>query len=181
MPQPPTNWVSQITKFFLHRRAIAIVLFMFLLAGGLLALSGLRREGFPQVPVKIVVISTVYKGASAAEVEQSVTNPIESAIKDVREIKSIASTSAESHSSVIATLNENANVDSGLQNVTSKISSVALPTQADKPEVVHPSFLVLPEVHHSIRCLIKVGPSKERSSKSKALKMSRWHLQSQIE
>lgn len=139
MPPPRSTWVSQITLFFLNKRSVAVVLFLFLLIGGLTALSSLRREGFPKVPVKIVVISTLYKGAAAGEVEQSVTNPIESAIKDVSEIKSIASNSADSHSSVIATLNENANVDTGLQNITTKVASVVLPQEVDKPSVIQPT------------------------------------------
>ena len=139
MPPSRTTWVSQITLFFLNKRSLAVVLFLFLLIGGFTALSGLRREGFPKVPVKIVVISTVYKGAAASEVEQSVTNPIESAIKDVSEIKSIASNSSDSHSSVIATLNENANVDTGLQNITTRVSGVVLPSEVDKPAVSQPT------------------------------------------
>jgi HAE1 family hydrophobic/amphiphilic exporter-1 len=136
---PKPNWVSKFTGFFLARRKISVVLFLFLLLGGITALLGLRREGFPQVPTKIVVISTVYKGASPAEVEQSVTNPVESAIKDLGGIKSIASTSADNHSSVIATLNEKSNIDASVQQITSKITGIQLPKEADQPEITIPT------------------------------------------
>jgi HAE1 family hydrophobic/amphiphilic exporter-1 len=136
---PKPNWVSRFTGFFLARRKISVVLFLFLVLGGITALLGLRREGFPQVPVKVVVISTVYKGASAGEVEQSVTNPIESAIKDLKEIKSAASTSAESRSSVIITLDEKSDLDASVQDITSKISGVELPKEAEKPDITIPT------------------------------------------
>ncbi|HVQ44849.1 MAG TPA: efflux RND transporter permease subunit [Candidatus Saccharimonadia bacterium] len=139
MTQPSTNWVSRTTAFFLHRRQIVIILLLGLVFGGLTALTSLRREGFPRVPVKIVVVSTVYKGAAAGEIEQTVTNPVEAAIKDVREVKSIASNSGESHSSVVATLNENANLDAALQNITSKVAGITLPPDADKPTVSQPT------------------------------------------
>src|SRR5690348_7742139 len=115
---PRRNWVGTFTGFFLNRKQFAIVLFLFLLAGGLAALTGLRREGFPQVPIKVIVVSTIYRGAAAAEVEQSVTNPIESAVKDLKEIKSTSSTSDDSHSSVVITLDETANLDASLQDIT---------------------------------------------------------------
>ncbi len=138
MPQRLT-WVSQFTGFFLKRKQISFVLFLFLLTGGVTALTGLRREGFPQVPVKVVVINTAYRGAASSEVEQSVTNPIESAIKDLKEVKSTSSTSAESHSVVVVTLDEKANVDTSLQDITSKVSGVELPKDADKPAISQPT------------------------------------------
>ncbi len=138
MHQERANWASRLTGFFMGRRQLVIVLFILLVGGGTAALINLRREGFPQVPVKIVVVSTVYKGAAASEVETSVTTPLEAAI-DVHEVKSFASTSSESHSLITVTLNENANLDAGLQNITTKVASVTLPTAADKPEVMQPT------------------------------------------
>jgi len=133
------NWVASITGYFLVRKRIAVVLFLFLVLGGVAALHGLRREGFPQVPVKIVVVSTVYKGAAPGEVEHSVTDPIESALKDIKAVKSVQSTSSDSHSLVIATLNEDADADAGLRDVTSKVSGADLPKGADKPEIMQPT------------------------------------------
>jgi HAE1 family hydrophobic/amphiphilic exporter-1 len=133
------NWVSRFASFFLSRKQVSIVLFLLLTTIGTGALFSLRREGFPQVPVKMVVISTVYKGAASSEVEQSVTNPIESAIKDLKEVKSTSSTSSESHSTVIVTLDEKSAVDASLQDITTKVSGASLPKDADKPNIMQPA------------------------------------------
>lgn len=139
MPESRKNWVTALTNIFMTRQRIALVLFLFLILGGTTALLSLRREGFPKVPVKIVAVTTVYRGAAAGEIEQSVTNPIEGALKDVSEVKSIASTSSDNFSTVIATLNENANVDAGLQNISTKVSSLNLPADAEKPSIKQPT------------------------------------------
>jgi HAE1 family hydrophobic/amphiphilic exporter-1 len=133
------NWVSRFMGFFLARTQISIVLLLFIIVGGTTALLGLRREGFPQVPAKVVVVSTVYKGAAPTEVEHSITDPIEASIKDLKEVKSIQSTSADSHSSVIVTLDEKSDADAGLRDITSRVTRVDLPKEADKPEILQPS------------------------------------------
>jgi HAE1 family hydrophobic/amphiphilic exporter-1 len=135
---PQLNWVSRLTGYFLHRPRISIVIFILLVLVGVAALSGLRREGFPQVPVKIVVINTLYKGAVATEIEQAVTNPIEAAIQDVADIKSVNSTSRDSLSSVVVTLDESADLDANLQTITSKVSGITLPEDAEKPQITQP-------------------------------------------
>src|SRR4249920_130434 len=109
------NLVSRFTGFFLRHKQLSAVLLLLVVAGGIMSVMGLRREGFPQVPAKVVVVTTVYKGAASAEVEQSITNPIEAQIKDIKQVKSTSSSSGESFSTIVATLDEKANVDSSVQ------------------------------------------------------------------
>jgi HAE1 family hydrophobic/amphiphilic exporter-1 len=137
--KPSRNLVSRFTGYFIRHRQLALVLFLFIVAGGTAALLSLRREGFPQVPTKVVVINTLYKGAAPTEVEQSITNPIETAIKDLKQVKDTRSTSGDSVSTVVATLDENANLDSTVQDITSKVSRVELPKEADKPDIMVPT------------------------------------------
>src|SRR5215207_5938218 len=133
------NLVSRFTGFFLAHKQLTAVLLLLVIAGGSMAALSLRREGFPQVPAKVVVITTVYRGAAPAEVEQSITNSIESAVKDLSEVKSTTSTSGESFSSVVAMLDEKADVDSSVQEINSKISGLELPKEAEKPDILVPT------------------------------------------
>lgn len=136
---PKLNWVSRFTQFFLNRRQLVLVVGFLLLIGGIASLAGLRREGFPQVPVKIVLVTTIYRGASAAEVEQSITNPVEAAVKDLKITKSLQSRSADNVSIITITLDEKAGADAALQDISSKISGISLPKDAEKPEVTQPT------------------------------------------
>jgi HAE1 family hydrophobic/amphiphilic exporter-1 len=138
MSQSP-NLVSRFTGFFLQHKQLTAVLLLLVVVGGTISALSLRREGFPQVPAKVVVITTVYRGAAPAEVEQSITNQIESSIKDIGQVKSTSSTSGESFSSVVAMLDEQADVDSSVQEINSKISGLELPREAEKPEITVPT------------------------------------------
>jgi hydrophobic/amphiphilic exporter-1 (mainly G- bacteria), HAE1 family len=133
------NWVARMTGFFLRNSQLAIMLFLLIVIAGTVSLVSLRREGFPQVPVKIAVISTSYRGAAPAEVERSVTNPIESAIKGNKNIKELSSSSASGVSFITATIEPSANLDSAIQDINGKVSGVTLPKDAEKPTVFQPA------------------------------------------
>ncbi len=132
------NWVTRFTVYFLDNKQLSWLLLLFIVGGGLLGFINIRREGFPQVPVKIIVVTTVYRGAGSAEIERSVTAPIEAAIKDVKAVKEFSSTSSDSVSSVRVTLDESANLDSATQDITSKVSKLTLPKDSDKSSVFVP-------------------------------------------
>lgn len=134
-----SSWVTKFTQFFVTNSQLSLILFLAILVGGLMALTSLRREGFPQVPVKLVVINTVYRGAGASEVERAVTVPLEALVKDVKAVKEISSSSSDSISSIRVTIDEKANLESSVQDITSKIGKAELPADADKPSIFQPS------------------------------------------
>ncbi|TAK89165.1 efflux RND transporter permease subunit [Patescibacteria group bacterium] len=137
--QPQYNWVARLTGFFLRNTQIAIVLFLVIVVSGLVSLLSLQREGFPQVPVKVAVIQTVYKGAAPAEIERSVTNPIETALKGNNNIKELSSQSRDSASVITATIEPSADLDSAIQEINGKVAAVQLPNDAEKPSVFQPA------------------------------------------
>jgi HAE1 family hydrophobic/amphiphilic exporter-1 len=133
------NWVARLTSFFMSNQQLSIMLFVILVLLGAISLVSLRREGFPQVPVKIAIIQTTYRGASPAEVERSVTTPIESALKGNTKIQDISSQSQDNVSFITATIDPKANLDAAIQEISSKVGTVQLPTDADKPEISQPA------------------------------------------
>lgn len=137
--QPNYNWVARLTGFFIKNTQISIVLFLVIVVSGLVSLVSLQREGFPQVPVKVAVIQTVYKGAAPAEVERSVTNPIEASLKGNSNIKELSSESRESASIITATIEPSADLDTALQEINGKVASVQLPADTEKPTVFQPA------------------------------------------
>lgn len=137
--QPNYNWVARLTGFFIKNTQLAIVLFVTIVLSGVVSLLSLQREGFPEVPVKVAVIQTVYKGAAPAEIERSVTNPLEATLKGNSNIKELSSESRESASIITAVIEADADLDSAIQEINSKVTSVQLPADAEKPTVFQPS------------------------------------------
>lgn len=105
--------------------------------GGLFALANFQRQGFPQVSAKVVLVQTLYPGATAEEMERQVTGLVEAAVKDVKGLKETSSTSANSFSNVVVTLDESVTLDTAVQDVQSKIQALQadLPEGAEQPKV----------------------------------------------
>ena len=71
------------------------VLILILLVGGCVAFFEVGRLEDPEFTIKQAVINVPYPGATALEVEQQVTEPVESAIQRLTEVKEIRSRSMD--------------------------------------------------------------------------------------
>ncbi|MFC1709555.1 efflux RND transporter permease subunit [Candidatus Omnitrophota bacterium] len=85
----------KIVDFSVKHSLFVNLLSMFLIVAGIVSLFQLRREAFPNISFDKVTISTIYKGASAEEVEKLVTSKLEREIKEVDDIENIFSASIE--------------------------------------------------------------------------------------
>ncbi len=72
-----------MSKFFIRRPIVAMVISIVLVILGAVALAGLPVALFPQIAPPEVQISAVYTGADALTVEQSVATPIEQQMSGV--------------------------------------------------------------------------------------------------
>ena len=70
-----------IAQFFIERRIITLTLTIVMLGAGILAYQGLSRLEDPEFTIKEALIVTPYPGATAAEVEEEVTDRLEKAVQ----------------------------------------------------------------------------------------------------
>ena len=69
--------------FFVRRPIVAIVIAIFMVIVGIVFLSGLPTEQYPNITPPIVEVRATYTGANAISVEQSVATPLEQEINGV--------------------------------------------------------------------------------------------------
>jgi HAE1 family hydrophobic/amphiphilic exporter-1 len=69
--------------FFIRRPIVAIVIAIFMVIVGVVFLSGLPTEQYPNITPPIVEVRATYTGANAISVEQSVATPLEQQINGV--------------------------------------------------------------------------------------------------
>ena len=90
----------KLVEFSVKHSLFVNLLSVFLIVAGLFSVFSLRREAFPDVSFDVVNIMTIYKGASAEEVEKLVTTKLEKELKEVDDIENIYSTSGEGSSMI---------------------------------------------------------------------------------
>ncbi|RYU62894.1 multidrug efflux RND transporter permease subunit [Methylolobus aquaticus] len=98
-----------MAQFFVNRPTVAIVLSIFLVLLGLVAMAGLPISQYPDIVPPEVQISTTFTGADAVTVEQSVATPIEQQMSGVDNMNYMYSVNANNGQ---ATLRVNFDVDS---------------------------------------------------------------------
>src|SRR6202162_6265845 len=121
------------------RNGIAIL--MASLAIILLGATSLRRmpiDLFPNLNYPSLRVGTIYKGASAQDIERSVTYPIEKAVSAVANVRYVESTSRQGFSVVTVQFAWGADIDAGLTEVVQRIQAIlsTLPTGVQQPFIV---------------------------------------------
>src|SRR3954465_10609813 len=72
-----------MSKFFIHRPIVAMVIALFTVIIGSLVVAGLPVAQFPQIAPPEIQISAIYVGADAQTIEQAVATPIEQQMSGV--------------------------------------------------------------------------------------------------
>ncbi len=113
---------------------LVCVLALFLFGTG--AIMGMPIESTPEMDMPMMIVMTRYSGASPDEVDQAVTERIESALSAVSGVESMSSTSSEGSSRVMLEFSYNDDMDDKYQDVTSALSRINLPDGAGDPTVI---------------------------------------------
>lgn len=114
----------KLAEISIKRPSLVIVLFTILTLGGILSYTLMGYELIPKFETNMVTISTVYPGASPAEVETSVTRKIEDAVGSLENVKKVESSSYESLSVIMVQLNNGADVDFALNDAQRKVNAI---------------------------------------------------------
>ncbi|RDE25212.1 AcrB/AcrD/AcrF family protein [Motiliproteus coralliicola] len=83
-----------LTEYSIRNRTISWMVVLLLIGGGFLAFNDLGRLEDPNFTIKQAIILLDYPGASALEVEEEVTLPVENALQQLSYLDNITSTSS---------------------------------------------------------------------------------------
>lgn len=125
-----------ITELSVKRPSLFIVIFLILTLVGIISYSSLNYELLPKITSPVITVTTIYPGASPAEVENAVTKKIEQQVSGIQDVDKITSTSLEGVSSVVVKLKYGADVDASVQSGQRKVNSII----ADLPDgIIQPT------------------------------------------
>ena len=95
-----------LVAYCLENRIVTAVLIFMITVGGYLAYQDLGRLEDPEFTIKEAVIYTQYPGATAEEVEKEITEPLETAIQQLKQLEEVRSISRAGLSIIYAEMKD---------------------------------------------------------------------------
>jgi hydrophobic/amphiphilic exporter-1 (mainly G- bacteria), HAE1 family len=112
-----------ISKFFIYRPRFAFVISIVISLAGLIALTQLPVNMYPQITPPKVQISAFYPGASAQVVEEAVIRPIEEQVNGVEDMLYIESTASNNGTAnITVTFETGTDTDIAQVNVQNRVA-----------------------------------------------------------
>ena len=128
--------MTHLIRYFAKKHLVVNLITIMVMLGGVFAWNTTNKEELPDITFNVVRISTLYSGASAADVEFYVTRPIEEALGGIDGIKRISSSSGSGSSSVRVELDRDIDIDKAKTDIQNQVNSVDLPDDVlDDPNI----------------------------------------------
>ncbi|QIN77347.1 hypothetical protein GBA65_01160 [Rubrobacter marinus] len=142
--------MSRIVSWCLRNKSVVFLATLLLIGSGVFATTRLNQELLPDIEFPIITISTPVPGAGPETVDETVTQPLESAITGVENLEGVQANSAQGFSVVIAEFSLDADTEEAEAELQSAIEGVGLPEQALEPEVRRQSASEFPIMNVSL-------------------------------
>jgi multidrug efflux pump subunit AcrB len=129
--------LKDISAWSIRNPVIPLVFFTGLLFAGIVSFMRMDVTNNPDVEFPVVVVSITQPGASPTEIENQITQRIESAVRSINGVNSIQSTAREGASQTVVEFEIGTNLTEAVNDVETAVSSVrgSLPDGILEPQV----------------------------------------------
>ena len=132
----PGRHRSDLIGVFAQHKVAANLLMVIMLLAGAFALDRLNVQFFPNFELDLVTVRVVWTGASAEDIEDGITEPLEQRLRTVDELEEMTSTSSQGISSITLEFEEGTDPLLALDRVRRFVDEFRnLPQDAEEPEV----------------------------------------------
>lgn len=128
------NWI----RVLVNRPVLVTVIYLIILIFGLFSYSRLPIDMLPEIKAPVLTIVTAYPGASALDVENKISEPLEDALGSISGLKEISSVSRENISLVTLLFGSKTNVDTASNDIRQNLETLknGFPQGAQAPMVM---------------------------------------------
>lgn len=133
------NEIKEITKspwnFFVKHSRVTFLIVIIIIIWGIYGVWHMPKAIQPEVNLPFASVYTIYPGANPRDVEELVTNKIESAAKNSENVKQITSSSNFGVSMVVINFEEHVDIDNSINKLEASINRMKseLPKEVEEP------------------------------------------------
>ncbi len=137
LQQPTTQSAGKdLLGIFVRHPVAANLLMLVFIVTGAIGLFQLNAQSLPTFPLNYIIVQTEWSGATAEDVEQSVTFPLEQELRNLDNLKEMRSTSTTGLSYVSLEFKSGTDMGLAMDQVTDLVSQVRnLPETAKSPNI----------------------------------------------
>ncbi len=137
-----------LTRLALRNPVLILMLSLMLIVLGVVSLNRLSVDLFPDISIPVIRIATFYTGAGPADIEKSITQPIERAVSASPGVDRVESSSKQGVSLVSVWFNYGTNLDNAQFEVSQRIAQIlnTLPPGIQQPFVIKFDITNMPVV-----------------------------------
>jgi multidrug efflux pump subunit AcrB len=113
-----------VTAFAVRRWQFTLVAFLLVAVLGINAFLTIPRSVDPHFPIETTIVTTVLPGADAAEIEETVSRPIEDVLQGLDDVREISSTSSDGVSVVVVNFIYGTDAEQALDRTIREVSAI---------------------------------------------------------
>ena len=136
-----------ISNWAINNKTVVYVIMSIFLILGISSYFTMPRESFPEINDTKVFVSTVYPGNTAEDIERLITVPLEDALKSVKNLVEIKSTSSEDFSIIDVEFDENISIEDAKQKTKDRTIGLLTPSYGEPTSFLMSVFHMKCSVH----------------------------------
>ncbi|QQK74437.1 efflux RND transporter permease subunit [Salicibibacter cibarius] len=140
----------KISNFSIRKPKFTIVIMLLFLIVGMVSLTRLPLDLFPDVETPVAAVATSYEGAGPEEVLSDVTEELEGELSATSGLEDMTSQSAEGSSIIILEFSQDTSIDDVETDIVSTITQADLPDDAGQPSFIQFDPSMLPSMQLAV-------------------------------
>jgi len=142
--------VKGLVNFVVSNKLAVWLLTIIITASGIYSGTRMNMETIPNISIPYLTVMDVYPGATPEKVMEDVSMPLEKAIENLENVKSVYSNSYSNMSSVQVEYEYGTDMDEAKRALESAIDNVVLPDSTEEPSITAISLNMMPVVALSV-------------------------------
>jgi len=140
--------MEQIIRAAIQRSRATLLLFIFIVLGGVAAYQAIPKEANPDVVIPMMYVSMALEGISPEDSERLLVRPMEQELRALQGVRKMTSIASEGHASVMLEFDAGFDPHKALQEVRQKVDTARtkLPSEADEPRVHEINVALFPVI-----------------------------------
>ncbi|WP_405097870.1 efflux RND transporter permease subunit [Oceanobacillus sp. FSL H7-0719] len=133
-----------IVNFVLKNKLAVWILTIIITATGIYSGTQMKTESIPDISIPYLMVMDVYPGATAEQVMDEVSIPLEKAVEDLEDVKNVFSNSSSSISNIQIEYDYGVDMAEKKRELEDAINGVTLPENAQEPNITAISMNMMP-------------------------------------